>query len=215
MHAGALRQRELLRRVSRALRRAEPGPAATLALEGTQVEEKLVNGKPNGEAVSKLVDIERIIARHGYKRSELIAILQEIQEEYHYLPEEALNYLATALGISPTTVFGVATFYGQFSLDPKGKYLVRVCNGTACHVKNSEKIYDAICKKLRLREGKVTTSDGLFTLETVACLGACGIAPVMVINEVVHPQMTPEAALTIIDTLMQREAETMTALEDR
>ena len=180
------------------------------------MEERTVNGaKPAAEAATKLVAVERIIARHGSKRSELIAILQEIQEEYHYLPEDALNYLATALGISPTTVFGVATFYAQFSLDPKGKYLVRVCNGTACHVKNSEKIYDAISKKLKLREGKVTTSDGLFTLETVACLGACGIAPVMVINEVVHPQVTVDAALAIIDTLVQREAQPAAAAEDK
>jgi len=154
-----------------------------------------------------LVAVESILARHGYRRSDLIAMLQEIQESYHYLPEEALNYLATALGVSPATVFGVATFYAQFSLDPKGKYLVRVCDGTACHVKGSQRIYDRLVKKLKLREGRVTTSDGLFTLETVACLGACGIAPVMVINDTVHPQMTPEAAETIVETLMKREAE--------
>jgi len=152
-----------------------------------------------------LVAVECILARHGYRRSELIAMLQEIQEAYHYLPEEALNYLATALGISPATVFGVATFYAQFSLDPKGKYLVRVCDGTACHVKNSQRIYDRLAKKLKLREGRVTSADGLFTLETVACLGACGIAPVMVINDTVYPQMTPEAAEAIIDALLQRE----------
>jgi len=154
-----------------------------------------------------LVTVECILARHGYRRSDLIAMLQEIQEAYHYLPEEALNYLATALDISPATVFGVATFYAQFSLDPKGKYLVRVCDGTACHVKNSRRIYDRLAKKLKLREGRVTTADGLFTLETVACLGACGIAPVMVINDTVYPQMTPEAAEAIIDGLMQRQAE--------
>ncbi len=154
-----------------------------------------------------LVEVECILARHGYKRSELIAMLQEIQESYHYLPEEALNYLATALGVSPTTVFGVATFYAQFSLDPKGKYLVRVCDGTACHVKNSQRIYDRLVKKLKLREGRVTTADGLFTLETVACLGACGIAPVMVINDTVYPQMTPEAAEAIVEALMKREVE--------
>jgi NADH-quinone oxidoreductase subunit E len=159
------------------------------------------------ERTHKLVAVEQIVARHGNKRSELIAILQEIQELYHYLPEEALNYVATALAISPSTVFGVATFYAQFSLDPKGKYLVRVCDGTACHVKNSQKVHVQVASKLRLHEGKATTSDGLFTLERVACLGACSIAPVMVINDTVHPQVTPEAAEMIIDTLMQREAQ--------
>jgi len=154
-----------------------------------------------------LVAVECILARHGYQRSELIAMLQDIQEAYHYLPEEALNYLATALGISPSTVFGVATFYAQFSLDPKGKYLVRVCDGTACHVKGSQRVYDRLLKKLKLQGGRLTTSDGLFTLETVACLGACGIAPVMVINDTVHPQVTPEAAEMIIDTLIKRETE--------
>ncbi len=158
------------------------------------------------QVANKLIDVERILARHGYKQSELIAILQEIQEAYRYLPEHALNYVATALNMSPTTVFGVATFYAQFSLDPKGRYLVRVCDGTACHVKNSQRIYDRLAKKLRLRDGRSTTSDGLFTLETVACLGACGIAPVMVINDAVHPQVTPEAAEAIVDTLVRREA---------
>jgi NADH-quinone oxidoreductase subunit E len=161
-----------------------------------------------GNAVAnRLVEVESILARHHYKRSELIGMLQEIQEAYHYLPEEALNYLATALGTSPTAVYAVATFYAQFSLEPKGKYLVRVCDGTACHVKNSERIYDALAKKFKLREGKATTADGLFTLETVACLGACGIAPVMVINDQVHPQITPEAAEIIINTLVERENE--------
>lgn len=160
-----------------------------------------------GAVANKLIEVEEILSRHHYQRSDLIGMLQEIQELYHYLPEDALNYLATALGMSPTTVFGVATFYAQFSMEPKGKYLVRVCNGTACHVKNSQKVYDAVIKQLKLRDGRMTTADGLFTLETVACLGACGIAPVMVVNETVHPQMTPEAAEIMINTLIQREAE--------
>ena len=164
------------------------------------------NGK-QAQVANRLLEVEFILARHGYKRSELIAMLQEIQQAYHYLPEDVLNYLATALDISPTTVFGVATFYAKFSLDPKGKYLVRVCDGTACHVKNSQRILDRLNKRLKLRDGKTTTPDGLFTLETVACLGACGIAPVMVINDTVYSQVTPEAAEMIIDTLMQREAE--------
>jgi NADH-quinone oxidoreductase subunit E len=172
------------------------------------------NNGPAGAVANRLVEVERILARHGYHRSDLIGVLQDIQEVYRYLPEDALNYVATAMDVSPTTVFGVATFYAQFSMEPKGKYLVRVCDGTACHVKNSQKIYDAVTKKLKLREGRTTTGDGLFTLETVACLGACGIAPVMVINDAVHPQMTPEAAEMIIDTLAQREREAAEPIVD-
>ncbi len=165
-----------------------------------------------GNGASRLVEVEAILARHHYKRSELIGMLQEIQEAYHYLPEEALNYLATALGTSPTAVYAVATFYAQFSLEPKGKYLVRVCDGTACHIKNSQRVYDALVKQLKLRGGRLTTPDGLFTLETVACLGACGIAPVMIINDAVHPQMTPEAAVAIVSALLGREATTAAEL---
>lgn len=158
-------------------------------------------------AGAKLVAVEEILKSHQYRRSELIAMLQGIQDAYHYLPEDAINYLATALGISPTTVFGVATFYAQFSLEPKGKYLIRVCDGTACHVSNSQHIYDALKKKLKLQDERVTTADGLFTLETVACMGACSLAPVMVINDVVHTRVTPEAAEIIVDTLLNRETE--------
>ncbi|HHX42641.1 MAG TPA: NADH-quinone oxidoreductase subunit NuoE [Chloroflexi bacterium] len=154
---------------------------------------------------NRLVEVEEILDRRGHSSTELIGVLQDIQERWHYLPEDALNYVATTLGMSVNTVFGVATFYAQFSLEPKGKYLVRICDGTACHVKGSQSIYDAIKKKLDLRDGRVTTADGLFTLETVACVGACGIAPVMVINDQVHSQLTPEAAEIIIDTLMARE----------
>ncbi len=154
---------------------------------------------------NRLVEVEEILARRGHRATELIGVLQDIQERWHYLPEDALNYVATTLGMSVNTVFGVATFYAQFSLEPKGKYLVRICDGTACHVKGSTPIYRAIRKKLDLRDGRATTPDGLFTLETVACVGACGIAPVMVVNDQVHSQLTPDAAEIIVDTLMARE----------
>jgi NADH-quinone oxidoreductase subunit E len=151
------------------------------------------------------VEVEEILARRGHRATELIGVLQDIQERWHYLPEDALNYVATTLGMSVNTVFGVATFYAQFSLEPKGKYVVRICDGTACHVKGSMPIYNAVKAKLDLRDGRVTTADGLFTLETVACVGACGIAPVMVVNDQVHSQLTPEAAEIIVDTLIARE----------
>ena len=110
-------------------------------------------------------------------------------------------------GISPATVYGVATFYAQFSLEPKGKYEIKVCDGTACHVRGSSPVLETIKSKLNLTDGKFTTDDGLFSLEIVSCLGACGLAPAIVINGKVHPQMTREAISTIIDTLMKDERE--------
>jgi len=106
-----------------------------------------------------------------------------------------LTFVATSLGISPAKVYGVATFYSHFALEPKGKYVIKVCDGTACHVRNSLPIVDAIHKKLALSETKHTTDDMMFTLEMVSCLGACGLAPVVVINEEVYSLMTPEKTI--------------------
>ncbi|MBP7784839.1 MAG: NADH-quinone oxidoreductase subunit NuoE [Firmicutes bacterium] len=158
-------------------------------------------------AQRKFERVNEIIAEHGREQSALIPILQDVQAEYRYLPEEILTYIATAMGLSVATVFGVATFYAQFSLEPKGKYVVRVCDGTACHVRHSMPVYQAIRSRLGLKDGKFTTPDMMFTVETVACLGACGVAPAMVINEKVYGKMTPEAACTIIDTLLYRDGD--------
>ena len=158
-------------------------------------------------AQRKFERVNEIIAEHGREQSALIPILQEVQAEYRYLPEEILTCIATAMGLSVATVFGVATFYAQFSLEPKGKYVVRVCDGTACHVRHSMPVYQAIRSRLGLKDGKFTTPDMMFTVETVACLGACGVAPAMVINEKVYGKMTPEAACTIIDTLLYRDGD--------
>ncbi|MHB1357712.1 MAG: NADH-quinone oxidoreductase subunit NuoE [Anaerolineae bacterium] len=172
------------------------------------------NIDPQKNTAATLLAVEKMLERHNYKRNELIGVLQDVQETYHYLPEEAMNYIATAMGIPTATVFGVATFYAQFSLEPKGKYLVRICNGTACHVNGSEPIYENLKKKFKLPEGRITTSDGLFTLETVACMGACGIGPVMVIDDQVYARITPEAAVIIIDTLLKRDAEPATVVAE-
>lgn len=139
-----------------------------------------------------------ILDEYGRDGSKIIPILQAIQEEYRYLPEEILTYVATALDISPAKVYGVATFYSHFSLEPKGAYVIKVCDGTACHVKGSGKLVDILRKKLALTEKKKTTDDMLFTLETVSCLGACGLAPVMLVNEKVYGQVTAERAQEIL-----------------
>ncbi|AQS59005.1 complex I 24 kDa subunit family protein [Desulforamulus ferrireducens] len=149
----------------------------------------------------KFLQVQQIIESHEAKVSHLIAILQETQAVYGYLPKEVLTYIATAIGISPATVLGVATFYSQFSLIPKGKYIIRVCDGTACHVRGSEPIMMAVRKELGLTADKPTSDDLMFTLETVSCLGACGLAPVVVADEEVHGQMTPDGILEVIKKL--------------
>jgi len=153
----------------------------------------------------KFEKVCKILDQHERDPRKLIPILQAAQEEYRYLPEEVLNYIATSLNLSPARVFGVATFYSHFALQPKGKYVIRVCDGTACHVKKSSGILTALQEKLAFAGDTQTTPDMLFTLETVSCLGACGIAPVVVINEDVHGEMTPEKAVNLIDTIIKEE----------
>ena len=153
----------------------------------------------------KFVKIFTILEQHGRKPSRLVPILQAVQEEYRYLPKEVLTYVATALDVSPARVFGVATFYSHFAIEPKGKHLVRLCDGTACHVKDSVPILDAIRKRLGLEGKRTTTADMLFTVETVACLGACGLAPVVVVDDQVHGQMTPESGVKLIEDIIAKE----------
>ena len=149
---------------------------------------------------------EEILQRNGYSQSNLIAILQEIQAEYNYLSEEALTLVAEKLGVSTAKVYSVATFYENFSLEAKGKHIIKVCAGTACHVRKSGPIYDAIRDYLNLTGKKKTSDDGMFTLETVACLGACGLAPVMTIDGEVHAKMTPDAALALLEQIRKEES---------
>jgi NADH-quinone oxidoreductase subunit E len=157
------------------------------------------------EDQTKFSKINEVIRKYEYKKQNLIAILQKVQEEYRYLPEEMMAYIATTMKMSPASVYGVATFYSQFSLDPKGKYEVKVCDGSACHVRKSMPVYNAIKEKIGLPAGKITSDDLKFSVETVSCLGACGLAPVVVINNKVYPQMTPDAMKIIIEELQKEE----------
>ncbi len=161
------------------------------------------------ETISKGIDfkkIDEILQSYDYNKSYLIAMLQKVQEVYRYLPEDAMTYIGEHVeGLSPATVYGVATFYAQFSLEPKGKYEIRVCDGTACHVRGSMPVLNAIKNKLKLKEGQTTCENGLFSLEIVSCLGACGLAPVCMINDKVYPQMTSDAISVILDTLIKEE----------
>jgi NADH-quinone oxidoreductase subunit E len=154
----------------------------------------------------KFEKVCEIIDRHDKQPSKLIPILQEVQEEYRYLPEEVMTFVATSLGISPARVYGVASFYAHFALQPKGKYVLRLCDGTACHVKGSEPILEAVREKLGLSLRKPTSDDLTFTIETVSCLGACGLAPVMLVNDKVYGQVNVERAVAIVDELIRKEA---------
>ena len=142
-----------------------------------------------------------IVQAHGCDSAQLIAILQDIQAAENYLSEANMTLVADMLHISVSRVYSVATFYENFSLEPKGKHIIKVCDSTACHVRKSGPIYDAIHEYLGLEGKKKTSADGVFTLETVACLGACGLAPTLMVNEQVHPSMTPEKALALIAEL--------------
>ena len=163
---------------------------------------------PQTQAGIDYSKVDEILAAYEYKKSNLIAILQKVQEVFRYLPLDIMTYIGTKIeGLSPATVYGVATFYAQFSLQPKGKYEIKVCDGTACHVRGSMPVLNAIKQTLTLEDGKFTTEDSLFSLETVSCLGACGLAPVVVVNGKVYPQMTADAIKIVIETIMKEEKE--------
>ena len=149
--------------------------------------------------------VREVVAAHNADPSPLIAILQEIQGEFKYLSEEALTLVAELLHKSTAHVYSVATFYENFSLEAKGRHIIKICTGTACHVRKSEPIYEALYKELGLSGRRHTSSDGMFTLETVACLGACGLAPVMTLDGEVHSKMTPEAAVALINEIRAKE----------
>ncbi len=149
--------------------------------------------------------VKQILEENGRDKARLIPILQAVQEVYKYLPEDVLNFIAAELEISPARVYGVATFFAHFTLNPKGKHIIKVCDGTACHVKKSTLLIDAIKTKLNLKDNQNTTSDMLFTLETVSCLGACGLAPAMVIDDEVYGQVTPEKVNTVLDEMIKQE----------
>lgn len=147
--------------------------------------------------------IDEILSKHA--PTAIIAILQDVQEHYRYLPREVFSYMAKRLNTSEAKIYSVATFYENFSLKPKGKYVIKCCDGTACHVRKSIPILEYLRKELNLSETKTTSDDLMFTVETVSCLGACGLAPVLTVNDVVYPAMTPEKAEALLKEL--REAE--------
>lgn len=142
------------------------------------------------------------MAKYDYQKKALISILQDIQDEYTYLPQEALKIVSRTLGIPLIDIIAVATFYRAFSLKPRGKHMVTVCLGTACHVRGGLKILEEFERKLKVKAGE-TTQDGQLTLETVACLGCCAIGPVVVVDGDYHAQTT----IRKVDSILKKYRE--------
>lgn len=151
--------------------------------------------------------LDEILEKHQYNSGSIISILQDTQEVYRYLPKEIFDYYSEKLGMSRARIFSIATFYENFSLEPKGKYVIKVCNGTACHVRKSIPILEQLRQDLALSAQKSTTDDLLFTVETVSCLGACGLAPALTVNDEVYGQMTPEKATGLLNKLREETAD--------
>ena len=156
------------------------------------------------ENIIDLKPIESVLDELAEVKGSLITILQKTQDIYGYLPKEAIEYISRRTGIAKSEIMGVATFYTQFRLTPVGKYLIMLCQGTACHVNSSELILQTIKDELKIDDGE-TTKDGLFSLKCVACLGCCSLSPVMMINEDTYGSLTPEKTKKILKEL--REAE--------
>ncbi len=147
--------------------------------------------------------IDEILEEFGCEQSAIIAVLQGIQEHYRYIPKDCFPYLSKRMGMSQAKIYGIATFYENFSLNPKGHFVIKVCDGTACHVRKSIPILEKLREELSLDAKKHTTDDLGFTVETVSCLGACGLAPVITVNDKVYPAMTPEKASQLLAELRE------------
>ncbi|MBQ7653717.1 MAG: NADH-quinone oxidoreductase subunit NuoE [Clostridia bacterium] len=151
-----------------------------------------------------LSKIEGMIEEYKNVPGSLITILQKTQEVYDYLPKEAIELISEKTGIACSEIMGVATFYTQFRFEPVGKYMIMLCQGTACHVNGSEKIAQTIEEYLGIKDGE-TTEDGLFSLKCVACLGCCSLSPVMMINENTYGSLTPDKTRQILSQIKEEE----------
>jgi NADH-quinone oxidoreductase subunit E len=156
--------------------------------------------------VFDLSKIDTILGKYRGQEGALIPVLQEAQEVYGYLPEEVLNCISRALKVSMSRIYGVVTFYSQFNLTPRGRHTVRVCRGTACHVRGGKSVRKAVQQFLGVRENE-TTEDLNFTFETVACLGACALAPVLLVNKNYYGKLTPAKVEQVLKRYMSKEEE--------
>lgn len=157
------------------------------------------NGKPDLSLLKPLIE------KYKGQKGNMIPVLQGTQGIYGYIPREAFLFLSEELGLNPSDMYGVATFYAQFRLNPVGKHIIKVCHGTACHVQNAVAISESLEEALQIPDGE-TTKDGLFTLESVACLGCCSLAPVMMIGEETYGKLTGKEAVKVIKEIRLQES---------
>jgi len=150
--------------------------------------------------------IDEIIARYNGNHEALLMIMQDINDIYNYVPPEVVPVLVEKLGVKESLIYGVATFYKTISLEPRGKYVVSVCTGTACHVRGAEKIKDVLREKMNIDEGQ-TTGDRLFTLEAVRCIGCCASGPVITVNKDTYGGLDRSSVLEVINDYEQRASE--------
>ena len=155
----------------------------------------------------RYVTLDKILDKYRNTTGKIIPVLQETQELFGYIPEDAIKIIASTLKIPSSEIYGVATFYGQFHLQVRGKNIIRVCTGTACHVQGGGKILESITKTLGLSGGMMTTEDMMFTVEPVACLGACGMAPVIMVNEDAYGRVSPDDVPEIIARYKEKDGE--------
>ena len=154
--------------------------------------------RPLAEEVLETEFLDGVLQKNAYDTENVIMILQDITARYNYLPEVALTYVAKKMNIPVSHIFSVATFYKAFSLTPRGKYIINVCTGTACHVRGAEKIKETIEERLHIHEGE-TTEDLMFTLDTVRCLGCCALGPVITVNQKSHGGLDRKKTANIIE----------------
>lgn len=169
--------------------------------------EKSCNCNCNQSRAARFTDLAPVLEQYAKVPGSLITILQKTQDIYGYLSKDAINYISEVTGIKPAKIYGVATFYAQFRLEPVGKYLIMLCQGTACHVNGSEMIEEAVFDYLNIRDGE-TTEDGIFTLNNVACLGCCSLAPVMMIKSAdgdeTYGNLTEDSVKQILAEIRER-----------
>ncbi len=144
------------------------------------------------------LEMEKVFAQYAGQKGALIPVLQKSQDIYGYLPAEALKEISKRLQIPLSKIYGVVTFYAQFHLKPRGRNIIRVCLGTACHVRGGAKIVEAVTNAIGIKDGE-TTEDLRYTFESVACLGACGLAPVMMVNDDTHGRLTPDMVKGLLE----------------
>lgn len=167
-------------------------------------QEKALTGISSPESVVDLKLIKPLLKKYKGKKGNLIPVLQGTQNIYGFIPEEAMLFIARETGIQVSDMYGVATFYAQFRLKPVGKYIIKMCHGTACHVQNVKAVTEDLQNFLGIKDGE-TTPDNIFTLETVACLGCCSLAPVMMIGDDTHGKLSGKKAVDVIKEFRRKE----------